>query len=227
MIASILAAGGALAQALFAPRRFAADGKSWHFPRLSWTVRNGRSANGGFFWRFAGFGLPALLVFALASAASAGGTLRAMKNPVPASAFMLRDVDGKLVGLGDFEGKVVLLNFWATWCANCRKEMPAMEQLYREARAEGFEIVAISVDQAATEKVKAFAEELQLTFPVLHDRDSIISRLYSNPGVPVSYLVDRKGRIVYRVIGEYDWFSPEARETVKQLLRDTPKNDKG
>jgi peroxiredoxin len=172
-----------------------------------------------------GLALLLLLVFASDPAASAAGTLRAMKHPAPASAFMLRDVDGKLVSLDDFDGKVVLLNFWATWCANCRKEMPAMERLYQSVRAEGFEIVAISVDQAATEKVKAFADELKLSFPVLHDRDSIISRLYSNPGVPVSYLVDRKGRIVYRVLGEYDWFSPEARDTVQALLEEARKNN--
>ncbi|MBI3569694.1 MAG: TlpA family protein disulfide reductase [Gammaproteobacteria bacterium] len=168
-----------------------------------------------------------LLVFALSPAASTAGALQAMKNPIPASAFMLRDVDGKLTSLTDFEGKVVLLNFWATWCANCRKEMPAMERLYQSLRADGFEIVAISVDQAPTEKVKAFAEELKLTFPVLHDRDSIISRLYSNPGVPISYLIDRQGRIVYRVLGEYDWYSPEARGAVKTLLQETSKNSEG
>lgn len=172
------------------------------------------------------YGLIALSLSAISVAAGAG-ELRPLKNPSPASAFMLRDVDGKLVSLRDFEGKVVLLNFWATWCANCRKEMPAMERLYQSLRADGFAIVAISVDQAATEKVKAFAEELKLTFPVLHDRDSIISRLYSNPGVPVSYLVNREGRIVYRVVGEYDWYSPEARETVKALLQGSSKNSEG
>lgn len=174
-------------------------------------------------------GLIALFLSAVSVAAvtAAAGELRPLKNPVPASAFMLRDLDGKLVSLRDFEGKVVLLNFWATWCANCRKEMPAMERLYQSLRAESFAIVAISVDQAPAEKVKAFAEELKLTFPVLHDRDSIISRLYSNPGVPISYLVDREGRIVYRVVGEYDWFSPEARATVKALLQGTRKNSEG
>lgn len=174
-------------------------------------------------------GLIALFLSALGVAAvnASAGELRALKNPIPASAFMLRDVDGKLVSLRDFEGKVVLLNFWATWCANCRNEMPAMERLYQSMRAEGFEIVAISVDQVSAEKVKAFAEELKLTFPVLHDRDSIISNLYSNPGVPVSYLVDREGRIVYRVVGEYDWFSPEARAAVKGLLQGKHKNSEG
>jgi len=174
-------------------------------------------------------GLIALLlsVVGVATVTASAGELRPLRNPAPADAFMLRDVDGKLTSLADFEGKVVLLNFWATWCANCRKEMSAMERLYQSLRAEGFEIVAISVDQASTEKVKAFAEELKLTFPVLHDRDSIVSNLYSNPGVPVSYLIDRQGRIVYRVLGEYDWFSPEARDTVKTLLQESRKNNEG
>ena len=183
----------------------------------------------GIFLRPARKGLAVLLLLAFAMTAFGAqkGELRPMKNPAPASAFMLRDLDGKLTSLADFEGKVVLLNFWATWCANCRSEMPAMERLYQSLRADGFEIVAISVDQVSTEKVKAFAEELKLTFPVLHDRDSIISNLYSNPGVPVSYLIDRQGRIVYRVLGEYDWYSPEARGTVKTLLQETSKNSEG
>ena len=186
-------------------------------------------SDGGIFLRCARKGLAALLLLAFAMTAFGAqkAELRPLKNPAPASAFMLRDLDGKLTSLADFEGKVVLLNFWATWCANCRNEMPAMERLYQSLRADGFEIVAISVDQVSSEKVKTFAEELKLTFPVLHDRDSIISNLYSNPGVPVSYLIDRQGRIVYRVLGEYDWFSPEGRDTVKTLLRESRKNNEG
>ena len=174
-------------------------------------------------------GLIALLlsVVGVATVTASAGELRPLRNPAPADAFMLRDVDGKLTSLADFEGKVVLLNFWATWCANCRKEMSAMERLYQSLRAEGFEIVAISVDQVSAEKVKAFAEELKLTFPVLHDRDSIISSLYSNPGVPVSYLIDRRGRITHRVLGEYDWFSQEARTAVKGLLQEKHKAHEG
>jgi peroxiredoxin len=179
--------------------------------------------------RFIRYGLIALLlsVFGVAVVTAAAGELQPVKNPVPASAFMLRDSNGKLTSLADFEGKVVLLNFWATWCVNCRREMPAMERLYQSLRADGFEIVAVSVDQASTEKVKAFAEELKLTFPVLHDRDSIISSLYSNPGVPVSYLIDRRGRITHRVLGEYDWFSQEARTAVKGLLQEKHKTHEG
>src|SRR3989338_8003741 len=167
-------------------------------------------------------GLVTLLLIALSATASgaADENLRPMKNPVPASAFMLRDLNGKLTSLGDFEGKVLLLNFWATWCANCIKEMSAMQQLYQTYSTEGLVVVGVSVDRSAPSEVKAFAEKLKISFPILHDRDSIISRLYSNPGVPVSYLIDRQGRIAYRVLGEYDLFSPHAREAVKGLLQE-------
>ena len=183
----------------------------------------------GLFWRHASCGLVALLLttFDVTASGAAEALLRPMKNPVPASAFMLRDMDGKLVSLRDFEGKVVLLNFWATWCTPCRKEMPAMEQLYRTYGTEGLVVVGVSVDRGAPGDVKAFAEKLKITFPILHDRDSIISQLYSNPGVPSSYLIDRQGRIVYRVLGEYDWFSPEARDAVKGLLQKSRKNNEG
>lgn len=166
-------------------------------------------------------GFAALLLIVLSATASgaADEKLRPMKNPIPASAFMLRDLNGKLLSLGDFEGKVVLLNFWATWCLSCLKEMPAMQQLYQAYSAEDFVVVGVSVDRSAPGEVKAYAEKLKISFPILHDRDGIINRQYSNPGVPVSYLIDRQGRIAYRVLGEYDWFSPGARDVVKGLLQ--------
>ena len=167
-------------------------------------------------------GFVTLLLIALSATASgaADEKLRPMKNPVPASAFMLRDLNGKLTSLADFEGKVLLLNFWATWCTNCLKEMPELQQLYQTHRADGLEVVGVSVDIGAPGEVKAFAEKLKINFLILHDRDSIVSRLYGNPGVPVSYLIDRQGRIAYRVLGDYDWLSPQARAAVKGLLQD-------
>lgn len=167
-----------------------------------------------------GFAALLLIAFSITASGAADEKLRSMKNPVSASAFMLRDLNGKLTSLGDFEGKVLLLNFWATWCANCLKEMPALQQLYQTYSAEGLAVVGVSVDHGAPGEVKEFAEKLKISFPILHDRDSIISRLYSNPGVPVSYLIDRQGRIAYRVLGDYDWFSPQARDAVKGLLQE-------
>lgn len=94
-----------------------------------------------------------------------------------------------------------------------------MQQLYQAYKDKGLEIVAVSVDTASTGEVRAFVEELGLTFPVLHDRDSLVSRLYSNPGVPSSYLIDPQGKVAYRVLGEYDWFGENAKNTVEKLLQ--------
>lgn len=157
---------------------------------------------------------------AAAAEAKPAAELRAVKHPIAATDFYLRDLNGKLVRLSDFQGKVVVLNFWATWCPPCRKEMPSMQQLYQAHKDKGLEVVAVSVDTTSSQEVRAFIEELGLTFPVLHDRDSLVSRLYSNPGVPSSYVIDPQGKVVYRVLGEYDWFSKKARTAVEALLPD-------
>jgi len=93
-----------------------------------------------------------------------------------------------------------------------------MEALYREYKERGLVVLAVSQDQAPPSTVRAFAEELGLSFPVWHDRDGLVARQYSVPGVPTSYLIGRDGRIAYRVLGEYDWLLPEARAAVEQLL---------
>lgn len=145
--------------------------------------------------------------------------LKPLKGTVMAADFILKDLSGKSVRFSDFGGKVVLLNFWATWCLPCRVEMPAMERLYQAYRNDGFVVVAVSVDRSPPVEVEAFVKELGLSFPVLHDRDERVSRLYSVPGVPASYLIDARGRILYRALGEYDWVGLAARSAVEDLLR--------
>ena len=89
----------------------------------------------------------------------------------PAPNFQLRDLNGRLVTLSDMRGKVVLLNFWATWCGPCRVEMPAMEQLYRMFPRKDFEILAVSTDAQGVAITRPFQQENHLTFPILHDAD--------------------------------------------------------
>lgn len=93
-----------------------------------------------------------------------------------------------------------------------------MEQLYQAYKDKGLVVLAVSQDQAPLATVQNFAEGLRLGFPVWHDRDGLVGRQYSVPGVPTSYLIGADGRIAYRVLGEYDWFSPEARIVVEALL---------
>jgi peroxiredoxin len=118
----------------------------------------------------------------------------------PAPAFALEDTAGRTVRLADLRGKVVLVNFWATWCAPCRTEMPEIEQVYREHRARGFEVVAIDVQEGPAE-VQGFMSELGLTFPALLDRDGSASRAYRARALPSSFLVDRQGVVRYLKIG--------------------------
>jgi peroxiredoxin len=158
-------------------------------------------------------------------ASAAPRVLQPVAGTVVAGDFVARDMQGKPAHFGKLRGRVVLLNFWATWCSTCRKEMPALEQLHRAYKDRGLVVLALSQDQAPLATVRGFVEEHNLSFPVWHDRDGLVGRQYSVPGVPTAYLIGADGRIAGRVFGEYDWFSPEARAAVEALLA-TPENDK-
>jgi peroxiredoxin len=122
------------------------------------------------------------------------------------------------VSLEDYRGSVTLVNIWATWCVPCREEMPSMQRLYDSVGTRGFRIAAVSIDEGSPEDVTAFARELDLSFDILHDRSGAVERLYQTTGVPESFLLDRRGILVKRVIGAHDWSSPANRSTVERLL---------
>lgn len=117
-----------------------------------------------------------------------------------------------------YRGKVTLVNIWATWCVPCRVEMPAMEQLYTSLAPRGFRIAAVSIDEGPPEDVRAFGRELHLSFDLLQDRSTRIQQLYQTTGVPESFLLNRQGVIVKRIIGAHDWNSPANRALVERLL---------
>lgn len=137
--------------------------------------------------------------------------------------FTAADVRGHPVRLADFRGKrAVLLNFWATWCVPCRLEMPTMEQAYRDYKARGLEILAVSIDVGhplvVAVNVAQFMEELKLTFPALLDPEMEVARRYRVFGIPVTFLIDREGIIRAREQGFQDWTSPESRKKLQELL---------
>jgi cytochrome c biogenesis protein CcmG, thiol:disulfide interchange protein DsbE len=117
-----------------------------------------------------------------------------------------------------YRGKVTLVNIWATWCVPCRAEMPSMDRLYSALAPRGFAIAAVSVDEGSPEDVRAFGRDLHLTFDLLQDRSTVVQRIYQTTGVPESFLLDRRGVIVKRVIGAQDWNSPANRALVERLL---------
>ena len=124
-----------------------------------------------------------------------------------------------------YKGKVTLLNIWATWCVPCRQEMPSMQKAYARLKDEGFAIAAVSIDEGGPEDVQAFAREFGLTFDILQDRSGRISTLYQTTGVPESFLLDKDGTIIKRVIGAHDWSSPANISLIERLLgheRPTP-----
>jgi len=140
------------------------------------------------------------------------------ERKVSAADFNLRDLSGKELKLSDFRGKVVLLNFFATWCGSCVWEMPEMEKLYRAYKDKGFTVLAVSLDFAGPGKVKKFAEQRNLTFPIVMDTDKAVAKEYGLVGPPLSYLIDRKGRIVGGVLGPTDWSGVDAFKVVEHFL---------
>jgi peroxiredoxin len=136
--------------------------------------------------------------------------------------FEARTLDGGSVRrLSDYRGSVLLLNVWATWCVPCQREMPSIEKLYREYAPRGFEVVAVSVDDAsAVESIKRFAEEFGLSFEILHDPSGRILRTYQMIGVPESFLIDRRG-VIRKKAFETDWYSDENRQLVRSLLAES------
>lgn len=123
------------------------------------------------------------------------------------------------LSLASLRGRVVLVNFWATWCEPCEREMPAMERLYERLPRDDFELVAVAIDDAAS-PVERFQEEYQLSFPIVLDLDQSVYQAYQTMGVPESMLLDREGRVVERYVGPREWDAPEHVERLDRLIRD-------
>lgn len=130
--------------------------------------------------------------------------------------FALPDLEQATVRLADLRGKVVLVNFWATWCKPCEDEMPAMQRLYESLAGTDFEMLAVSVDEERA-PVVAFRERLGLTFPILLDPTKKISHAYQTYRYPESYLIDRDGRLLARYIGPRNWDAAVYHERLRKL----------
>lgn len=121
--------------------------------------------------------------------------------------------------LGDYEGDVVLLNIWATWCAPCRVEMPSIQNLHTAYATRGLKVVAVSIDAGGTaQQIRGFTDSLGLTFEILHDSTGAIKQSYRTTGVPETVIIGRDGIIRKRVVGAVHWDSPANRALVEQLL---------
>jgi peroxiredoxin len=162
------------------------------------------------------------LTFAIVWMQSAKYELLAVGKPAPD--FSLSDLNDKPYRLSDFRGKVVFLNFWATWCKPCREEMPSMEILNKNFEKDGLVILAVSIDRVTTTKdIPPFVKGLNLTFPVLIDSWGKTDKPYKRMGVPETFIIDQEGIIREIVIGPRDWTRLDSLQTLTKLLNVTPK----
>jgi cytochrome c biogenesis protein CcmG, thiol:disulfide interchange protein DsbE len=139
--------------------------------------------------------------------------------------FELPGLDEKLVKLSDYRGKVVFLNFWATWCKPCREEMPSMEVLYKNFEKDGLVVLAVSIDRVTTKKdIPPFVKGMSLTFPVLVDSWGQTDKRYKLMGVPETYIIDQEGVLREKVIGPRDWTLLDNLKIITGLLKTEPKS---
>ncbi|MDT8419678.1 MAG: TlpA disulfide reductase family protein [Desulfuromonadales bacterium] len=143
-------------------------------------------------------------MFVIVSLLLCGSSLALQENP-KAPDFTLEDLQGNNVSLSDFKGKIVMVNFWATWCPPCIEEMPSMEQLSRRFAGEDFVLLAVNVEENSRAVVENFLKKTPYTFPVLLDQDARVQQLYGAYRFPETVIINRQGEIVTRVVGGRDW----------------------
>jgi peroxiredoxin len=146
----------------------------------------------------------------LAAAAGVGG------EGSPAPAFEVTTLEGQTVALEDLRGKVVLLNFWATWCPPCRVEMPGFQSVYDRHRESGFTIVGVSTDLRGRDHVREFLEERSISYPIAMASGSIVRDYGGATALPTSFLIDRRGNIRHQVRGYFA--EPALNSAVEKLL---------
>ncbi|HEA64922.1 MAG TPA: TlpA family protein disulfide reductase [Candidatus Aminicenantes bacterium] len=140
--------------------------------------------------------------------------------PVEALDFALKNLEGSEVSLKDFQGKVVFLNFWATWCGPCREEMPSMEKLWQRFKEKAFVILAVDLREGK-EEVNSFMKDYGLTFSVLLDSKGEVGSMYAVRAIPTTFLIDSEGRIVGAALGARDWANEDALDLIEHLLLET------
>lgn len=157
-----------------------------------------------------------LLGYVFAVPVFAEGLMDPISGSPKAGGFNLEGINGQEVSLVDYKGKFVLLNFWATWCAPCRKEMPAMSNLHNEFGGEGLEVVGVHVGPSLA-GVKKFLEAVPVSFTILMDKDMSLAS-WGVQGLPTTFLVNPEGKLVYKAVGEREWDSPEMVKFLKNLV---------
>ena len=132
-------------------------------------------------------------------------------------ALAVEDLAGRTHTLADYRGKVVLVNFWATWCEPCREEMPSIDRLRSSLKGKPFEVLAVNMAEPLS-RIEKFAATVPVGFPLLRDRDGMTAKSWKAKLLPATFLIGRDGRIRYVAYGELDWSSDAVRARVAELL---------
>ena len=138
-------------------------------------------------------------------------------NPAEAIDFTLKDIENKKVSLKNYRGKIVMLNFWATWCIPCRLEMPSMEKLYKQFKDKGLVVLSVATGERA-KSVNAFIKEYNITFPALLDSNLEVSDNYNVWALPTTYFVNAEGKIIGKVNGGRNWGTKEADQYITSIF---------
>jgi thiol-disulfide isomerase/thioredoxin len=141
--------------------------------------------------------------------------LQSWKGATPK--LQLKDLDGKPQDIARYRGKVVVLNFWATWCTPCVKEMPALQRLSEKLSTEPFALVTVNFGESE-KQIRPFMEKLGVRFPVLLDRDMRATEPWVDKGLPTTFVIDSNQKIRYRVLGDFEWDAPEVEARIRELL---------
>ena len=160
-----------------------------------------------------------LCIITLTTACSRKETPQPAMEGKAAPDFNVRDLAGKETRLSELKGKVVLVNFWATWCPPCREEVPSMAVLNRLMADKPFRMLAISIDQGGKAAVEAFFKQANTSLPAYLDIDGAIGKTYGITGVPETFVIDRKGVIIKKVIGPLDWSGPEVVKFLNEAMQ--------
>ena len=155
--------------------------------------------------------------FAACAAAADLSGLERWSGDTPA--LVLNGLDGKEYQLSDYRGKVVVLNFWATWCGPCVKEMPSLENLARHMSGEQFALLTVNFGEKPA-RIRPFLKKVGIDLPVLLDPDMRISRAWVKKGLPTTYIIGPDQKIKYRLLGDLQWDAPEVEQKIRQLLPD-------
>lgn len=132
--------------------------------------------------------------------------------------FSLPNQAGQNQSLSQFSKQVVLLNFWATWCAPCVSEMASLDRLYQKYKDKGFIVLAVSVDEEGWKVIHEFLKKIPVTFPILLDVDYKAADQYGSYRVPESYLIDKQGQVVEKILGAREWDAPEMTSRIEKLI---------